>query len=222
MSIALYLFDWLRLVLTNLGVIMSLVSVSVLKEYLPEIQGAGADTELSNLIERAEAVIARFLGLPVNDSGTTALTASTYTLYINSPNYSDRSVLQLPIKPIISITSVYSDLDREYTADTEIGSDEYTLDTKLAQIILKPNVATIGFNDGYRANRVICSAGYDTDYTDLIHAVCVYCSHIYRAKASQGKKTTTIRNASTTFSPNTLPPECKEILYQLRSSSMIM
>jgi len=201
---------------------MSLVSVANLKEYLPEIQGNGADAELSNLIERGESVIARFLGFPLNDAGSIALTDSTYTLYIDSPQEFDHFVLQLPIKPIISVTSVYSDLDREYESDTEIHSDEYTIDTQKGQIILKLNVATIGFNTGYRANRVICRAGFDSSYTDLIHAICVYCSHIYRAKASQGKKSTTIRNASTTFSPNTIPEEVKQVLFQYRSSYMIM
>lgn len=201
---------------------MSLVSVAILKEYLPEITGNAADTDLSNILERAEAIIARFLGFPLNDSGELALSASTYTLYIDSPNSFDRLVLNLPIKPIISITSVYSDIDREYGSDSEISASEYTLDKERGQLILKTNVASVGFNEGYRANRVICSAGFDTDYKDLIHAVCVYASHIYRAKANQGKKSANIRNASTTFSPNTIPPEVKEILYSFRSSSMVL
>lgn len=201
---------------------MSLVSVANVKEYLPEVQGTAADTDLSNLLERVEAIIARFLGFPVNDSGSLALVASTYTLYVDSPALFDRAVLQIPIKPIISITSVYSDLDREYTADTEIHSNEYTLDKEKAQIILKNNVATVGFNEGYRANRIICSAGFDSDYTDLIHAICVYTSHLYRAKANQGKKSTSIRNANTTFSANTMPEEVKQILYSFRSSSMVL
>ena len=44
---------------------MSLVSVATLKEYLTEIgQNTGSDTELQNLLNRVEAVVADSLGFP--------------------------------------------------------------------------------------------------------------------------------------------------------------
>ena len=44
---------------------MSLVSVATLKEYLTEIgQSTGSDTELQNMLDRVEAVVAEFLGFP--------------------------------------------------------------------------------------------------------------------------------------------------------------
>ena len=57
---------------------MSLVSVSVLKEYLPEIQGSSIDADLSSLISRVESYIARYLGFPLAD-GNTSYVSVSYT-----------------------------------------------------------------------------------------------------------------------------------------------
>ena len=43
-----------------------------------------------------------------------------------------------------------------------------------------------------------------------------------KAKTSQGKKSQTVRQATTTYMPNTIPPEVKEILYPYRNSVVII
>lgn len=202
---------------------MALVTADVLRQYLPEIQGTGADTELNNLIERVEAAIARFLGYPSPDnSNTPTLDVSTYTLYIDGPWVDDMSVLPLPLKPVVSITSVHSDPDREYDSDSEITSSEYDIDKNRGLLIIKPNVSTVGFSRAYRATKVIGTFGFTSFHRDLIHAICVYASQLQRAKSSQGKKTQSVRNSTITFTENTIPPEVREILYPYRSTSMIL
>ncbi len=202
---------------------MALVTTDILKEYLPEISGSGADTELSNLLDRVEATIARWLGFPAPDgSNTPTLAVSTYTLYIDSYWYENISVLQLPIKPVVTITSVHADPDRAYTSDTEVKSDEYDIDKQQGLLIIKPDTSTVGFTSSYRGNRVIGPFGFTLFHKDLIHAVCVYASHLYRAKSSQGKKSQSVRNATTTYSPNVIPDEVKQILYPYRASQVII
>ena len=202
---------------------MALVTTDILKEYLPEITGTGSDTELSNLLDRVEATIARWLGFPAPDaSNTPTLAVTTYTLYIDSYWIDDISVLQLPLKPVVTITSVHADPDREYTADTEVNSDEYEIDKQQGLLIIKPDTSTVGFTKGYRANRVIGTFGFTLYHRDLVHAVCVYASQLHRAKSSQGKKSQTVRQATTTYSPNTIPLEVKEILYPYRNSTVII
>ena len=47
---------------------MSIVSVSTIKEYLPELAGStGADTDLTALRDRVETAVARYLGFPAPD-----------------------------------------------------------------------------------------------------------------------------------------------------------
>ena len=202
---------------------MSLVSVATLKNYLPEYTGTAQDTELGNLLNRIEADIARFLGFPIYDGGSSpALSAQTYTLHIDNPMYSNKMVLQLPIKPLISVASVHADEEREYPASTEITSSEYVLDKDNARIILKYNVSTEGFVTAFRGNKVVCSAGYSSAPSDLEHAICVMASQLHRQKSSQGKESHGQRGASTTYSAKTMPKEVKEILYRIRSTAMVM
>jgi hypothetical protein len=94
---------------------MPLVTTDILKEYLPEVTGTGSDTELSDLLDRVEANVARFLGFPAPDSSVTkTLAVATYTMYIDSYWMDNISVLQLPIRPVVTITSVHADPDRVY------------------------------------------------------------------------------------------------------------
>ena len=135
---------------------MPLVTTDILKEYLPEVTGTGSDTELSNLLDRVEATIARFLGFPSPDSSNTPkLDVNTYTLYIDSYWIDDISVLQLPLRPVVTITSVHADPDRVYGADTEVNSDEYEIDKQQGLLIIKPNTSTVGFTKSYRGNKVV-------------------------------------------------------------------
>jgi len=203
---------------------MSLVSVATLKNYLPEITGTTADTELGNLLNRVEADVARWLGFPVYDSGTTpVLPQQTYTLYIDGPMYDNEAVLQLPIKPLVSITSIHSDADRVYGSDTEITSAEFDLDLANSRVILKTNVSTEGFETAFRAIKVVCVAGYNSSPPlDLEHAICVFASQLHRNKMAQGKESTVQRAGSIKYSPKTLPFEVKEILFPLRSTAMIL
>ena len=202
---------------------MSLVSVATLKTYLPEISGSSADTALDSILSHTESIIARFLGFPIYDSGALAvLTAQTYTLYIDGPMFSDQSVLQLPILPIISITSIHSDPNLAYGSSTEITSAEYILDKQLARVILKPETATQGFDTAFRAIKVICSAGYVSAKDELSHAICVYASQLQRNKSSQGKESASQRGSTVQFSPKSMPFEVKELLWPLQSSTMLV
>lgn len=202
---------------------MALVTTDILKEYLPEISGTGANTELTNMLDRVESVVARWLGFPSPDSSNTpTLSVSTYTVYVDSYWFDDISVLQLPIKPVVTITSVHADSDRKYGADTEVHSDEYEIDSQQGLLIIKPDTSTVGFVNAYRGNKIVGTFGYTLFHKDIVHAVCVFASHLYRAKSSQGKKSQSVRNANTTYSPNTMPDEVKQILYPYRSSQVII
>lgn len=202
---------------------MPLVTTDILKEYLPEITGTGSDTELSNLLDRVEATIARWLGFPSPDtSNTPKLDVNTYTLYIDSYWIDDISVLQLPLRPVVTITSVHADPDRVYGADTEVKADEYEIDKQQGLLIIKTNTSTVGFTKAYRGNKVVGTFGFTLYHKDIVHAVCVYASQLHRAKTSQGKQSQTVRAASTTYLPNTMPSEVKEILYPYRNSVVII
>jgi hypothetical protein len=202
---------------------MSLVSVSVLKEYLPEIQGSSIDADLTSLITRVEGYIARYLGFPLSDSATSyTLDQSTYTLFADGSMYGLEYVLQSPIKPIVSITSIHSDADRVYGSSTLIDSSQYEIDKELGRVILD-DTSPDTFDRGFRAIKIVGSFGFSTSNppSDLVHAICVYCAHLQRAKSNQGNVSITQRNSTVTLSPRTMPEEVKEILRGYRNVSTI-
>ena len=131
-------------------------------------------------------------------------------------------VLQSPLKPIISITSIHSDVDREYGSDSLIDSSKYEIDKQNGRVILD-DTSPDTFDVGFRAIKVVGSFGFNTSSppSDLVHAICVYCSHLQRAKSSQGNVSITQRNSTVSLSPRTMPDEVKEILRGYRNVSVI-
>ena len=203
---------------------MSLCSISTLKEYLPEVQGTTLDSELTSLISRVENFVARYLGFPLSDSASTYfLEEKTYTQFIDHPMNINNYVLQSKIKPISSITSIHSDVNRVYGSDTLIDSSGYVLDKENGRIILT-DTSPDNFETGYRANKVVGVFGfsYSSPPSDLVHAIAVYCSHLQRAKSNQGNVSITQRNSTITLSPRTMPSEVKEILRGYRNVATII
>ncbi len=202
---------------------MAMVSATTLKTYLPEITGSAADTDLTNLLERVECAIARYFGWVKPDaSADPQLLAATYTFYLNGPTFGNSAVLQLPIRPVNSITSIHSDPNRQYTSDTQLSSDDFELDSLLGQAILDPVNAADGFDRAFRAIKVVANCGFSALPADLEHAVCVWASQLHRNKATQGKESITQRAATVSISPKSMPPEIKEYLAPFRESRQIL
>ncbi len=203
---------------------MPLVSASVLKEYLPEISGTDADSQLTSLIQRMESFIARFLGFPIQDSGNfPVLDSGTYTLYLDGPAEWSVLVLQLPINPVTAVSKVYSDPDRVYGSDTEISSSDWDLDSRNSRIILK-STSGEAYDYGFRALKIVCTAGYSTSNppADLVHAICVLCTQNWRNKNNFSRDSITQRGSTIKLSPKQMPLEVREILYPLRSTSLLL
>lgn len=207
---------------------MAIVDNTLLKEYLPEIQGNGIDSELTALIQRVESTIARFLSFPeiVQDSGILGCTLdlSTYTIHLDGPTYMNPMVLQLPVRPITTITSIHSDPDRQYTSDTLIDPTTYIFDKFTSQIILDPISSTDTFDRSFRAIKAVVTAGYtsSTAPDDLKHAICIFAAQAQRNKAAQGRQTMSNRGSSISSSPKTIPQEVKQILYPYRCQGAVL
>ena len=205
---------------------MPLVSAATLREYLPEIgDNTSADTELNSLIARVEAAVARYLGFPppASSSSFTTLDQSTYTLYLDGPTYLDRNVLQLPIKPVVSITSIFSDIERRYEAGSALTLSNIDIDLVNGRLIIKPYTST-AFDRGYRSIKITFVAGYDTAAppADLVHAICVLSSQLNRAKQTQGKENISIQGTSIKLSERTIPNEVQEILNKFKCPLLVM
>tara|TARA_Y100000114_G_scaffold127375_1_gene123993 strand:+ start:9233 stop:9844 length:612 start_codon:yes stop_codon:yes gene_type:complete len=197
---------------------MPLVSVTTFKQYLPEVAGNDGDLELSNLLSRVESAIASYIGFPrflTSGNVEPVLEDKTYTLYIDHTMPDLPFVLPLPIRPIVSITSWHSDVERLYGSDKLVPSSAYEIDKENGRLIVK-STESESIEQGFRANKVVLVAGFENAPADLEHAICVFGAHLQRAKSSQGKKSTTQRNVTIALSDRTMPKEVKEILYPYR------
>ncbi len=204
---------------------MPMVTVTTLKQYLPEVSGNTANTDLEALLDRVEAAVARYMGWRKPDNlSSPRMLSSTHTLYLDGPTYQDPQVLQLPIRPVQSVSSIHSDVDRQYNSDTLIDNTTYSLDKQLGQVILDPITATDTFERGYRAIKVICEAGFanNTLPSDLEHGICVWASQLHRNKATQGKDSISQRGATVSITAKQMPQEVKEILAPFRESNQIL
>lgn len=180
--------------------------------------GSDSDTELQNILDRVESAIAGYIGFPrFLSSGNVqpVLEDQTYTLYIDNSLPDLPYVLPLPIRPVVSVTSWHSDVDRLYGSDTLVPSDDYDLDKENGRIIIK-STSGEAIEQGYRANKVVIVAGFENPPDDLEHAICVYGAHLQRAKSSQGKKSTTQRNVTIALSDRTMPQEVKDLVNPYR------
>lgn len=203
---------------------MSLVSVETLKEYLSEYANTtAADTELQNLLDRVEAVVADFLGFPKPASSVTTatLSATNYVLYFDRPSASDPLMLQLNVKPINSLTSVYVDVNREYKTSDALNLSNIDVDAVNARLIIRPK-SSDNFERGFRAIKVTCNAGYSEAPDDLQHAICVLASQIQRAKQNQGKDQLSQQGVSVKLSKRSIPDEVKQILFPFRNPRSII
>ena len=204
---------------------MAIVSLGTVKEYLPELAGStGADTQLTNLIDRVESVVARYLGFGAPDGAVNPiLDESTYTMYVDGPEHYDSYTLQLPLAPISSITSIHADIDRQYGSSSLIDATKYTFNKLLGRVYLEPNTATVIFDTGYRANKVVAVCGYNsvTAPDDLEHAIAVWVSQLHRNKSNQGKEQITQSNGTVRISPKTMPYEIKEYLGKMKCPSLV-
>ena len=203
---------------------MAMVTTTTLKTYLPEITGSAANTDLEALITRVECAIARYIGWPpASLSSDPQLDATTYTFYLDGPMYTQPDVLRLPIQPINSVTSIHSDVNRQYNSDSLIDGSTYSLDHLTGRVILDPISATDAFDRGYRAIKIICNAGFAGSNlpSDLEHAICVWASQLHRNKATQGKDSITQRAATVSISPKTMPIEVKQLLTAFKTSQSV-
>lgn len=203
---------------------MSLVDLATLKEYLPELgSSASQDSKLQNLLDRVEIAVANYLGFPKpsNSAAAVSLSSTTYIFYFDGSDVQNPELLQLPVKPIVSLTSAYSDPDRAYDSSHQIANGDIEIDSAKGQLIILPT-STKAWERAFRAIKITCVAGYQTAPPDMEHAICVWCSQLHRMKENQGLDLIVQEGANIKISPRTMPKEVKEILRSFRNPRSIL
>lgn len=173
----------------------------------PELAGTGEDSRLDLLIAQAEATIAHWLGFPRTDSGVYALEDDTYTFYLpdqqgHGPRRANPRELVLPIRPLVSVTSIYQDSDESHT--TLVASTDYLVnepEKRDGVIRLKQSPACGAWLDGYRNIKVTCVAGWATAPKDLVQAIAWQVQYANTQARSKGAASRTQGGQSTSNDP---------------------
>lgn len=178
--------------------------------YLPELTGTGDDTAIAALLTSALAMASAWVGFPAADDGTRSLTVETYTLYLDGPR---EDVLRLPVRPVVSVTSLHDDLGRTYGASTLVDAADYELFGDEGVLLpvagggwSGPNVA------GRRRYKAVVTAGWTALPPDLADAVVRLAAHLYRVRPTLGKSSLAQQGSSTGLRTEAMPASVRQIL----------
>lgn len=188
---------------------MALIGVADFQVHYPHLVGSAMNPELQTLIAQVDALLALYCGFPVPDAGgARTLGAATYTLYPVGPHSSSSRRVVLPLRPIVSVTSVHVDPSEDYSSGTEIPAGERVLDAQRGEIWLKPSASRSWAVDSGRANRVVVLAGFAAAPPDLKALAISATRHVWDRRRTQGVASQSAAGVSQTFAdPEALLPE---------------
>lgn len=212
---------------------MALITAAEARLAIPELTGTGEDAALNTLITRADRALAAWCGYPASSAGgSRSLEQTTYTHYsgIDFVVQSSRWFI-LPVRPVISITSIHDDDSGEWTYGTDelVASSDYVVDGASGRVDLVPEASHGGWGKGHRQLKVVYSAGYTTAPDDLKHAVVMLVKHWWDLRRRQGKVAASAGGVSSSgLGPHgsdtgdTIPVHVRQIVgrYRLWSASV--
>lgn len=180
---------------------MALTTLANVKEYIQipsdEIE---QDTVISRLISVAESFVENYC--------KRQLEAQDYTEYYSTK--SGQTKLLLDQYPVNSITNIYDDPDRSYSAGTLIDTQYYVVETRSGIIYFDG----ITVHKGRNNMKVEYNAGYSTIPADLEQAVLELVAQKYHGydKIRQGIQSRSFEGESVQFFLKELYPETKAVL----------
>lgn len=140
---------------------MALITAAEYVARYKVVTGTGEDTLWNSLIAGADGLMAASCGFPLPDSGGHTLEDVTYTLKYDGPAWDDSRVIDLGVKPVLSITTAHSDPNLDYGAETLIAAGDLDLDIPRGRLWLRPN-ASSSWSTGPRSNKIVMVAGFAT------------------------------------------------------------
>lgn len=198
---------------------MAVVTPAEVKDYLPTLTGTASDSVLATLVSRFNSLIAAHLGYPKQSSGVMSIESGTYVEHLDGPGGIE---LQVTVKPLISVTSIYDDPDLEYTDAADlIAASDFTVYGHEGKVLLDYNATDASFSAGYRHIKITYVAGY-TDSTmpnAIKHAACMQVAHWYNARAHIGKTNLSSQGQTVALKTLELLPEVVKALQPYRTAN---
>lgn len=177
---------------------MALTSVSNVKSYL-SINESTDDTILTTLVSQAEKIILDYLGKNIE--------SATYTEYHDGDGTDEVHLKQYPI---ISVTSLYDDVERVFNSTTLIAATNYIIYEDEGIIRLFNDESS--FAVGKRNIKVAYTAGYASVPGDITLAANKLIAHLFHRRGADGHTQETLGSYSTSYDKSSIPIDVLGIL----------
>jgi len=180
---------------------------------IPGLTGTAEDTNLDTLSDRADAAIARWIGFPATSTGPWAYTVSSATyIHYSGLHFSPRPRwFFLPLRPVVSITTLEEDTTQTETLAT-VASTDYTVDVLSGRVDLLNGDTHGAFLVSHRALKVTYVGGYATIPADITQAGILLIRHWWDRRHDAGIASSTQDGNTVVRSDLDLPDEVKMLL----------
>jgi len=204
---------------------VALITAAEARAYnLLGLTGTGQDTEIAEIIDRAGAWIARWLGYPAASAGAEAtIESTTYTHYSGAWEggievADDGRSIGLPVIPVSSVTSIHDDTDWDYGSGELIPSSDYVLDGVNGLVWLRVDASDSFTPDSPRAVKVVYSGGFSTVPDPIKQACGMVVRTLWDARKQQGRAGLSTPATSASLRPLEFPGLVFDLLrpYQLQ------
>jgi len=195
---------------------VALITATEARVLLPSLTSGSADSDLDTYITRAGQALAKWCAFPT-DGGASTLEQATYTMYLSCPDVLNPLILQLPVRPIISVSSVNVDVNREYNASTALTEGvDFVVDKEQGRLVLTGSTSNY-WTSSFEAIRVVADAGLAT-VPEIVKQACAL-----TVKANWDKRQMQNLDQIQTGSDNTVftkfeyhvPPDARDLVSDL-------
>lgn len=153
------------------------------------------DEQLKSFINRSMGMLERYIGRQIK--------ARDYTEYQDGDG-SDRVLVDQ--WPIISIASLHSDADRDFTSETLIDTTDY-ISYAEGRIELVSDEGN--FPEGEQNIKIVYNAGYAAIPDDLEYAATVHVAYMYNKSGHEGHTAISLGGLSKSYDPAPIPQDVK-------------
>lgn len=196
---------------------MALMTGAEARVYIRGISGSAEDTNIGTLIDRVDAMIAAYIGLPKHPDGTFSVGDGNYILYLTGDG---TKTLQLPVIPTTAIGSIYDDPDLAYDDSADlVASSDYTLYSNEGLVILDKDSTHAAWSTTHRALKVTMTGGFATAPDEVKHACGMQVAHMWTGRDHVGRSKISQGGGSIDVAPLSLLPEVRRALAPWRMSA---
>lgn len=186
---------------------IALITLAQAKTFL-KVTASSEDSLLGDLINSMSYAAKSYCG--VN------FVQANYTEYYDGDGCLDHLILRNA--PLISVASMYDDLQRLFTSASLISTDDYQLELGAGIVRLWNNRGR--FSNGKGNIKITYSAGYASIPYDLQHAALLMVLHAYKRHYQDqriGLVSETIGDRNMTYANEDIPKSAKSILDKYRN-----